>query len=182
VASEDRLQRLLDRQDINDCLARMSRGIDRFDKAVFVSAFWEDAIVAAGPFVGSGEELFDWSSDFQGKAQTGHFHNTMNQTFDFDGDTAHVETYYFFVGMNRDDTNILAGGRYIDRFEKRGDEWRLFRRNNAIEWSSIVPAMANPLANFPGIDDNGLVTRTLDDISYLRPYDNKRARFVPPGM
>ena len=43
-----RLDALLDRQDILDCLTRFSRGIDRFDKALFLSAFHPDAVIAAG--------------------------------------------------------------------------------------------------------------------------------------
>lgn len=48
----DRLERLLDRQEITDCLTRFSRGIDRFDKPLFLSAFHTDAVIAAGDFVG----------------------------------------------------------------------------------------------------------------------------------
>lgn len=37
-----RLERLLDKQDILECLTRFSRGMDRFDKALYLSAFWPD--------------------------------------------------------------------------------------------------------------------------------------------
>ena len=52
-----RLETLLDRQDILDCLTRMSRATDRFDRDLFLSAFHPDATIAAGPFVGGPEEL-----------------------------------------------------------------------------------------------------------------------------
>ena len=42
-----RLAHLLERQDILDCLVRFSRGMDRFDRALFLSAFHADAIIAA---------------------------------------------------------------------------------------------------------------------------------------
>ena len=45
-----------------------------------------------------------------------------------DGDLAHAETYYLFVGRNRDQTNWIAGGRYIDRLERRGGAWRIALR------------------------------------------------------
>ena len=38
-----RIQHLLDRQDITDCLTRFSRGMDRFDRDLFLSAFHPDA-------------------------------------------------------------------------------------------------------------------------------------------
>jgi hypothetical protein len=46
-----RLERLADRQDILDCLTRFSRGMDRFDRELFLSAFHPDATIAAGVFV-----------------------------------------------------------------------------------------------------------------------------------
>ena len=47
-----RLDRLLDLQDIVDCLTRFSRGMDRFDRELVLSAFHPDAVIAAGDFVG----------------------------------------------------------------------------------------------------------------------------------
>ncbi len=38
-----RFERLLNRQDITDCLTRFCRGIDRFDRDLFLSAFHPDA-------------------------------------------------------------------------------------------------------------------------------------------
>ncbi len=48
----ERLGWLLDRQDILDCLTRFSRGMDRFDRELLLSAFHPDAVIAAGDFVG----------------------------------------------------------------------------------------------------------------------------------
>ena len=68
----DRLARidvLLDRQDILDCLTRFSRGMDRFDRAIFLSAFHPDAVIAAGDFVGGREDLYDWASAMHEQGQ-----------------------------------------------------------------------------------------------------------------
>ena len=48
-----RLEQLLDKQDIIECLGRFSRGMDRFDREIYLSAFHPDAVMAAGPFVGA---------------------------------------------------------------------------------------------------------------------------------
>ncbi len=55
-----RFERLSARQDISDCLTRFSRGMDRFDRDLFLSAFHPDATIAAGDFVGGPEALYDW--------------------------------------------------------------------------------------------------------------------------
>jgi hypothetical protein len=176
---EDRLQELLDRQDIHDCLVRFSRGMDRFDRETYLSAFWDDAEMAAGPYVGSIQGCWDWAVPMHEAGQIATQHSLLNVTYDIEGDTAHTETYYMFVGRNRDETVWIAGGRYVDRFERRGDEWRIALRTNAIEWSVMPPAIPIPFADVPGILDNGPACRGTDDISYRRPLTNRRAPSNP---
>jgi hypothetical protein len=174
-----RLEQLLDRQDIVDCLTRFSRGMDRFDRDVFLSAFHSDAIIAAGPFVGGPVPLFEWASRLHEQGQSATHHNLMNLTCDIDGDIAHTETYYLFVARNRDDTNWIAGGRYIDRLERRAGAWKIALRTNAIEWSGMVPTMGIPFADVPGIHLNGTPSRDSADPSYHRPLVNQRDLHVP---
>jgi len=176
-----RLEQLLDRQDIVDCLTRFSRGMDRFDREVFLSAFHSDAVIAAGPFVGGPVQLFEWASRLHEQGQSATHHNLMNITCDIDGDVAHTETYYLFVGRNRDETNWIAGGRYIDRLERRAGEWKVALRTNAIEWSGMVPTMGIPFADVPDIYLNGTPSRDKQDPSYRRPLTNQRQTHIPGG-
>jgi SnoaL-like domain len=173
-----RLDHLLDRQDILDCLVRFSRGMDRFDRELFLSAFHPDAIIAAGDFVGGPAALYDWASELHAQGQVSTHHNLLNHSCHIDGDTAHAETYYLFVGRNRDETNWIAGGRYIDRLERRG-AWRIAMRTNAIEWSGMVPTMPIPFASVPDINGNGTPSRSKEDPSYARPLANRRTLRVP---
>ena len=173
-----RLEQLLDRQDIQDCLVRFSRGMDRFDRALFLSAFHPDATIAAGPFVGGPEALYDWAMPMHDQGQIATHHNLLNVTCEIDGDTAHTETYYLFVGRNRDETNWIAGGRYIDRFERRSGAWRIALRTNAIEWSGMVPTLPIPFGDVPDIFVNGTPQRGKDDPSYARPLVNKREKNI----
>jgi hypothetical protein len=174
-----RLEQLLDRQDILECLTRFSRGMDRFDKACFLSAFHPDAEMAAGPFVGSAEDCYDWATAMHEQGQVATHHSLLNVTIDIDGDVAHSETYYMFVARNRDDSNWMAGGRYIDRLEKRGGQWKIALRNNAIEWSGVLPTMPLPFADVPGILANGAPSRSTADPSYQRPLVNVRPPYNP---
>jgi hypothetical protein len=174
-----RLEHLLDRQEILDCLTRFSRGMDRFDREVFLSAFHSDALIAAGDFVGGPVPLFEWASRLHSQGQSATHHNLMNITCDLDGDVAHTETYYLFVGRNRDESNWIAGGRYIDRLERRAGAWKIALRTNAIEWSGIVPTMGIPFADVPGINLNGTPSRDKQDPSYRRPLINQRELHIP---
>jgi hypothetical protein len=177
--TNDRLAELMDRQDILDCLIRFSRGMDRFDRELFLSAFHSDAVIAAGPFVGGPVELYDWAANLHEHGQSATHHNLLNHSCEIDGDIAHTETYYLFVGRNRDDTNWIAGGRYIDRLERRDGAWKIALRTNAIEWSGMVPTLPIPFADVPGIHINGVPSRDKKDPSYQRPLTNQRPRSIP---
>jgi hypothetical protein len=174
-----RLQNLADRQDILDCHNRFSRGMDRFDRELFLSAFHPDATIAAGVFVGAPAALYVWAEALHDQGQKATHHNLLNHTCEIQGDTAHTETYYLFVGRNRDDSNWMAGGRYIDRLERRDGIWRIALRTNAIEWSGMVPSTPIPFADVPDINGNGAPVRNKEDPSYQRPLVNRRAPHNP---
>lgn len=179
------LQVLLNRQQILDCLTRFGRSMDRLDRELFLSAFHTDAVIAAGAFVGGPVALYDWASKLHEQGQAATHHNLLNHTCDFDGtadsNVAHCETYYLFVGRNHDATNWIAGGRYLDRFERREGQWKVALRTTVIEWSGMVPTMPLPFADVPGIELNGVPARSKQDPSYQRPLTNKRLPFVPPS-
>lgn len=179
------LQRLLDRQDIIDCLTRFSRGMDRFDRALFLSAFHDDAVIAAGPFVGSPAACWDWAKPMHDAAQVLHHHALLNHSAEIDGDVAHAETYYQFIARNHPvgeggrETVMLTGGRYIDRLERHGGSWRIALRTNLIEWSCLSPALPLPFGDVPDIAINGTSARDRSDPSYARPLTNRRAQQQP---
>jgi SnoaL-like domain len=179
MTRDDKLDQLIDKQDILECLTRFSRGMDRFDRETYLSAFHDGAVIAAGPFVGSPADCYDWAMPMHDMGQAATHHNLLNVTYDIKGDTAHTETYYLFVGRNRDASNWIAGGRYIDRLERRSGAWKIAVRTNAIEWSGIVPTMDLPFADVPDVHGNGAPSRSTDDPSYARPLINQRERHIP---
>ena len=182
-ARQARLDALLDKQEIRDCLARFSRGMARFDKPLYLSAFHADATIAAGPFVGSAEACYDWAVPMHAAGQFATHHNLLNCTIDIAAETAHTETYYLFVGRNRDGSNWMAGGRYLDRLERRdgakGPEWKIALRTNLIEWSGMVPSMPLPFADIADLHVNSAPSRGPSDPSYQRPLTNRRAPCDP---
>jgi hypothetical protein len=139
-------------------------------------------VIAAGPFVGGPRELYAWASELHQQGQHATHHNLLNHTCSLDGDVAHTETYYLFVGRNRDETNWIAGGRYIDKLERRAGAWRIALRTNAIEWSGMVPTLPIPFSDVPGVLDNGAPARSHEDPSYRRPLTNVRPLSVLKGV
>jgi hypothetical protein len=171
-----RLETLADRQEILDCLTRALRAIDRFDKELFLTCYHPDAVLDAGGFLNSPSAVYDGAADLHEKGQFSTIHNLLNHSCEIDGDTAHTETYLLYTGVNRDHTNWIAGGRYLDRFERRDGKWKIAFRYTLIEWSGVIPPAGNPM--FEKISDiyvNGTPSRSKDDPSYRRPLINKRS-------
>ena len=40
-------------------------------------------------------------------------------------------------------SDVIGAGRYLDRFEKRGDEWRIARRDVVTDWFRQYPDSAD---------------------------------------
>lgn len=132
------VQELWDREAIRDCLARYCRGVDRFDRELILSAFHPDAVDEHGKFIGNPEEFVQWALDQHAKAHLSHQHYMLNHRCDIDGDTAHAETYFMFVSMNREGNPLtMGGGRYVDRFEKRNGVWAIAFRVCLRDWAKL---------------------------------------------
>lgn len=165
---------LHDRQAIGDVVNRYCRAIDRQDKDLLVACYHPDAIDDRGMFVGPAEALFDWTDPSHLHLFSTHQHIVCNHTCELAGDTAHCETYYVFAAMRKADGQLaMSGGRYVDRMEKRGGEWRIAARKCLVEWSSAnmgAEAMAEVYAAV------GRSARNRSDVSYDRPLTNDPAR------
>ena len=166
---------LTDRAEILDCLTRYARGMDRLDRRLARSAYHDDAIDDHVMFVGPVDEFLDWAFEYH-KRQIRHQHYLGNNTIEIDGDEAHVETYYFFVAtaLNEEDPLEITGGRYVDRFERRGGKWAIAARLCLVEWR-MAPAslFSSAAADFVALI--GTVARDGSDSSYDRPLIPKRA-------
>jgi hypothetical protein len=170
-----KLQYLADRQEILDCLTRPLRAIDRFDKDLFLSAFHADALIDSGGYLNSAAQVYDGAAAFHEAGQSSTIHNLLNHTCEIEGDTAHTETYLLYTGVNHDNTNWMAGGRYLDRLDRREGAWKIAFRYTLIAWSGLIPAATNP--NYDNVADlfvNGIPSRSKDDPSYRRPLTNRR--------
>jgi len=134
------LVRLVDRQEIWDCLLRYIRGVDRMDQDLVRSAFWEDAINTHGPVRGSVDDFIAAWLPVQA-ARDVSFHMVSNQSVEFADEAAHCEAY-FMAGIKQTESDQIevVGGRYIDHFEKRGSEWRIKTRLVLLDWQGLMDA------------------------------------------
>lgn len=165
-----RLRRLLDRQEIEDCLARIARGADRFDRELYLSACHDDAQISVGGESRPAAESFEGGKAIhaQGTISTQHCLSTMN--CDIAGDVAHAETYHIYCARTVDDVSWAAAGRYLDQFERRDGRWGLVFRHISVEWTGTMTPMELGLQEAINAPRHRLsASRDRTDPSYLRP-------------
>ena len=167
-----------------------TRGLDRHDEALERAVFWPDAAISYATLVPY-DELAAWANASHANSAA-HQHHVTGLTLDVDGATAHEEGYIFFSSdMARDrslDTpgeptpgRVVAGslatfgtGRYVNRYERRGGDWRMIVHEYVHDISVRLPAVDLCAVGCIGRWDSS-------DISYLRPLqpltaDERRAR------
>ena len=124
------VQELLDREQLRDVAMRYCRGVDRLDADCMKSAYWPEAIDEHGSFIGNAHDFSDY-------CMTAHLrwkwtmHSIYNHQIDFDDDGVHASgELYNITNLGRADSGDIDTwyGRYLDRYEKRGNEWRIMHR------------------------------------------------------
>jgi hypothetical protein len=157
------LQQLLDKQALLDLNMQYCRAVDRRDYALLKSLYHPGAIEDRGAiFSGSSDEFVDWVAADGGNYEL-TVHRLFNTLFIVDGDQAqgeiYAEAYHRTVGENP--AEVIAGGRYLDHYEKRDGRWGIVRRSSTIdrcEMRELDPAayrqfVAGSVAGIGGAED-----------------------------
>lgn len=166
-----RIDYLIDRQAIVDCIASHARGHDRHDADLLTAAYHADGFDEHGHAVNPGPDYAEWINALHAAGSQNHLHNITTQRVEIDGDVAHAESYVLVTLLNHDGvTARLINGRYIDRLDKRGGVWRIAVRRSTVE--VMITADASGLQN-PLFVDQGYSRGTRDrrDLSYERPLE-----------
>jgi hypothetical protein len=137
-----RLDQAISRTEIVQLLARYSRGIDRCDVETLRTIWWPEAQVDYGTGMSS---AMAWSDNVV--ASLSRMHRTQhllgNMIIDVDGDRGTAETYCCaYHELDRDGVRLemVVGGRYLDKLERRNGEWRVLERRYVMDWNRNVPS------------------------------------------
>ena len=157
---------LADREAIREVVNRYAHGVDRLDGDWMKSAYWPDAIDDHGVFVGNAWEFVDRCMASHGRWRA-TMHTTTNHQIEIDGDgsTARGEAYNVSHLFRTDPPSLDTWhGRYLDRYEKRGDEWRIIHRVCVHEGST-----SQPLPDTMPMDSSPFRQGSFDRPSSARP-------------
>ena len=135
---DKRLQQLLDKQDITELIHAYCNAADRHDHEKLRALYHEDATENHGSFFsGAAMAFIDQMPAIQAPMKILH-HNITTVNIAVDGDYAEGEVYVLAFHQAQIDAEIvdlLIGGRYLDRYEKRKDQWKFSHRTIVTDWA-----------------------------------------------
>lgn len=132
------LDAALSRDAIRQLITGYSRGVDRGDKDLLKSVFWEDSTVISGVVNASGPEFADAIVDYVTANLEYCFHSVANEWIEVLGDHA-VGEHYILAHMCAGGQDVMTGGRYIDSYERRGGVWKIASRTFVADWNTSHP-------------------------------------------
>ena len=131
-----------DRQAIGDCIHLYSRGIDRADADLLAEVFWPDAQVVGELYSGGVAEFIGFSVAGGLKNWDRMMHIISNSIIRIAGAKAVAESYFYGYHVGHAGAasgDLIISGRYLDRFERRDDEWRMSEKTILFEWYREYP-------------------------------------------
>ena len=139
----DRIQALLDKQEIYELSCRYMRGLDRLDEEILLDVFFEDAWCDYGFTEGSPTAFAQFALATLKDHHANH-HMLGNVLIELEDNAAYGEVYFQAYHKIKTDTGIgfeetIIAGRYLDRYERRDANWKFAYRSEIIDWSRTQP-------------------------------------------
>lgn len=137
---DQKLQTLLDKQEILELIHAYCNASDRHDHEKLRTLYHDDAIDDHGPFFkGLASEFIDQLPEIQAPMAILH-HNVTTVNLAVEGDYAEGEVYvlaFHQITGEEAPIDLLIGGRYFDRYEKRDGAWKFSYRAVVADWTHI---------------------------------------------
>ncbi len=137
--------RLADRAAIEDIIHLHCRGVDRADTASLKHCYWPEATAAYGKEAVPAQPFCETLAQaIKGFSGTHHLVSNVMINFSPDEQKADVETYliafHYSAMPDAGDQEMTYLGRYLDRFEKRDNQWKIMHRQPIMSWSQNAAA------------------------------------------
>lgn len=143
--SDEKLQMLLDKDEIRDLIAKYAQGADNFDPDMYSSVFTPDFEIEFSNFGVSARGMAEWrevlASDklrpliaYQRDTST---HITSNEVIDVNGDeaTGFIHCVAHIIGTKDGEPySTLHGLTYEDRYRRIQGNWKICHRRLTLKW------------------------------------------------
>ena len=134
---DSKIQEILDKESIRELVYTYCRAADRHDNCLMRSLYHEDAYDDHGAFFkGKAMEFIDLLPEIQKSMGILH-HNVTTHNIKLNGEQAEGETYiiaFHQVLTEEGNYDVLIGGRYFDKYEKRDGLWKFSSRAVDADW------------------------------------------------
>ena len=138
---DDALRDMLDKHQLHELVLTYCRASDRREFALVRSLYHDDAIDDHGTmFSGPVDAFIAWLPTAMAQFEATQ-HSISNALFAVDGDKANGEIYALAYHRTHppDAQEIVIGGRYLDRYERRDGKWKFIHRSLALDWANVRP-------------------------------------------
>ncbi len=148
--TESVLQEMIDEFHLRKLVHAYCRAVDRGDVEQLRDLYHHDAVDAHGGFsAGSADEFVDHLIAARPYIRSMQ-HNITTVNFAISGDAAEGEIYTIaaqtLAGRDRD-VDVVVGGRYLDKYEKRDGVWKLSERTIVTDWAHVNDPSAVDLSH-----------------------------------
>jgi ketosteroid isomerase-like protein len=140
MATDPVIQEIMDEFQLRKLVHAYCRAVDRGDIDQLRELYHHDAVDAHGGFsAGSADEFLDQLAAARPYIRSMQHHiTTVN--FAISGRRAEGEIYtisiHTLAGRDRD-IDLVVGGRYLDKYEKRDGAWKLSERTIVTDWANV---------------------------------------------
>jgi hypothetical protein len=137
---------LLAERAITRVIHRYAQGVDRRRYPDVRACYWDDGYDEHEAFAGTVPEYCAWLAEVLPKVDTStHQFTNVLIDVDLDADRATSESYCLNVsvwGPQPDGTArfLTSGLRYLDEWQCRDGEWRIFNRRCVADWRRVEQA------------------------------------------
>lgn len=147
---EPALQEMLDEHALTKLVHAYCRAVDRGDIDALRDLYHHDAVDAHGGFsTGSVEGFFEQLTASRPYLRAMQHHiTTVN--FAVEGNSAEGEIYNIAVHTlagKEPDVDLVIGGRYLDKYEKRDGTWKLLERTIVTDWARVSDPSAMDMSH-----------------------------------
>jgi len=138
--SDALLQEMIDEFALRKLVHAYCRAVDRGDTERLRDLYHHDAVDAHGGFsAGTADQFLSELAAARPHIRSMQ-HNVTTVNFAINGDAAEGEIYtiavHTLVGKGRD-VDLVVGGRYLDKYEKRDDTWKISERTIVTDWAQV---------------------------------------------
>ncbi|MDA8280015.1 MAG: nuclear transport factor 2 family protein [Actinomycetota bacterium] len=130
---------LMAERAVSRVLHAYSRGVDRLDLEAVRGCYWPEGTDDHGDYRGGVDGFIEFLGHTLARFDaTNHFLANILIDVDLEAGVARSETYtvayHRYTRRDGRPGDMVAGLRYVDRFERRSGEWRIAARVCAFDW------------------------------------------------